>query len=72
MLIFTGMDNSGKTTLVNKVSKYLGLPVVKSIGPDHTKDEKHIWLLDQMTREKTFPGSVIFDRFLPFEEMVYG
>lgn len=72
MLIFTGMDNSGKTTLVNKVSKDLGLPVVKSMGPDHTKDEKHIWFLDQMTREKTFPGSVLFDRFLPFEEMVYG
>lgn len=72
MLIFTGMDNSGKTTLVNKVSKDLGLPVVKSMGPDHTKDEKHIWFLDQMTREKTFPSSVLFDRFLPFEEMVYG
>lgn len=72
MLIFTGMDNSGKTTLVNKVSKNLGLPVVKSMGPDHTKDEKHIWFLDQMTREKTFPNSVLFDRFLPFEEMVYG
>lgn len=72
MLIFTGMDNSGKTTLVNKVSKDLGLPVVKSMGPDHTKNEKHIWFLDQMTREKAFPGSVLFDRFLPFEEMVYG
>ena len=32
MLIFTGMDNSGKTTLVNKVSKNLGLPVVKAMG----------------------------------------
>lgn len=72
MFIFTGMDNSGKTTLVNKVSKELGLPVVKSMGPNHTKDEKHIWFLDQMAREKAFPRSVIFDRFLPFEEMVYG
>lgn len=72
MMIFTGMDNSGKTTIVQKTAKKLGLPVVKSMGPDHTKDEKHIWFLDQMTREKTFPGSVIFDRFLPFEEMVYG
>lgn len=72
MLIFTGMDNSGKTTLVNRVSKDLGLPVVKSLGPNFTVDEKHIWFLDQMTRERAFPGSVIFDRFLPFEEMVYG
>ena len=72
MFIFTGMDNSGKTTLVNRVSKNLGLPVVKSMGPDHTRDEKHIWFLDQMAREKAFPDSVLFDRFLPFEEMVYG
>lgn len=72
MLIFTGMDNSGKTTLVEKMSKKFNLPVVKSLGPDYTKDEKHLWLLDQMSREKTIPDSVIFDRFLPFEEMVYG
>lgn len=72
MIIFTGMDNSGKTTLATEISKELGLPLVKSLGPDHTRDEKHLWFLDQMTRETAFPGSVIFDRFLPFEEMVYG
>lgn len=72
MMIFTGMDNSGKTTVAQKTAKKLGLPVVKSIGPNHSVDEKHLWLLDQMAREKTIPGSVIFDRFLPFEEMVYG
>ena len=72
MMIFTGMDNSGKTTVAQKTANKLCLPVVKSLGPNHTKDEKHIWLLDQMAREKVIPGSVIFDRFLPFEEMVYG
>lgn len=72
MMIFTGMDNSGKTTIAKKTAKKLGLPVVKSLGPNHSVDEKHIWMLDQITREKTIPGSVIFDRFLPFEEMVYG
>lgn len=72
MMIFTGMDNSGKTTVVQKTAKKLGLPVVKSLGSHHSVNKKHIWLLDQMTREKAFPGSVIFDRFLPFEEMVYG
>lgn len=72
MIIFTGMDNSGKTTLATKISQELGLPLVKSLGPDHTRDEKHLWFLDQMTRESAYPGSVIFDRFLPFEEMVYG
>lgn len=72
MMIFTGMDNSGKTTVAQKTANKLGLPVVKSLGPNHTKDEKHLWLLDQMAREKIIPDSVIFDRFLPFEEMVYG
>lgn len=72
MIIFTGMDNSGKTTLATRTSQELGLPLVKSLGPDHTRDEKHLWFLDQMTRELAYPGSVIFDRFLPFEEMVYG
>lgn len=72
MYIVTGMDNSGKTTLVRRMSEELGLPVVKSMGPDHTLDEKFLWTLDQMSREKTIPGSVIYDRFLPLEEMVYG
>ena len=72
MYIVTGMDNSGKTTLVRRMSEELGLPVVKSIGPDHTLDEKFLWTIDQMSREKSIPGSVIYDRFLPLEEMVYG
>lgn len=72
MYIVTGMDNSGKTTLVRRMSGELGLPVVKSMGPDHTLDEKYLWTLDQMSREKSIPGSVIYDRFLPLEEMVYG
>lgn len=73
MIIVTGMDNTGKTTLVNRMSQALGvIPIVKSPGPNLSRDEKHLWILDQMTREKAFPDSVIFDRFLPFEEMVYG
>lgn len=72
MLILTGMDNSGKTTLAEHLSQEFGRPVVKSIGPQATAHEKDVWFLDQMIREKVFPDSVIFDRFLPFEEMVYG
>lgn len=72
MLILTGMDNSGKTTLANQLSQQLGRPIAKSLGPQATPSEKDLWLLDQMTREKSFPNSVIFDRFLPFEEMIYG
>lgn len=72
MLIFTGMDNSGKTTLVERISKETGLPVIKSMGPAHSRDEKHLWLMDQIIYEKRFPNSVLYDRFLPFEEMIYG
>ena len=72
MIIFTGMDNTGKTTLIEKISERTALPIVKSMGPKATIHEKNVWLLDQMTREKVIPGSVLFDRFLPFEEMVYG
>lgn len=72
MLILTGMDNSGKTTLAEQLSEQLGRPVMKSLGPNATQSEKDVWLLDQMTREKAYPDSVIFDRFLPLEEIVYG
>lgn len=72
MIIFTGMDNSGKTTLAKKFSEETGLPLVKSIGPNHSPSEKKVWVLDQMVRETIFPFSTAFDRFLPFEELVYG
>ena len=45
MMIFTGMDNSGKTTIAQKTAKKLGLPVVKSLGPNHSVAERHIWRL---------------------------
>lgn len=72
MIIITGMDNSGKTTLANTLSQEMGMPVVKSIGPNATRSEQDVWLLDQLIREKNLPGTIIYDRFLPFEEMVYG
>lgn len=70
MIIFTGMDNSGKTTLATQMSKLTATPLIKSLGPDHTKEEKDAWLWEQLEADKT--QNLLYDRFLPFEEMVYG
>lgn len=72
MVIITGMDNSGKTTLCNQLSERMGLAVIHSAGPELTPDEKRVWTLDQLAREKVTPNRVIYDRFMPLEEMVYG
>lgn len=72
MIIVTGMDNTGKTTLVQELSNRLSYPVVKSPGPHLSIDEKRLWILDQLTREDSVPSHIIYDRFMPFEEMVYG
>lgn len=42
MLILTGMDNSGKTTLAEQLSEQLGRPVMKSLGPNATQSEKDV------------------------------
>lgn len=72
MVIITGMDNSGKTTLCNQLAERMGLAVIHSAGPELTPSEKKVWTLDQITREKVAPNLVIHDRFMPLEEMVYG
>lgn len=72
MVIVTGMDNSGKTTLCNTLRKLMNLPVVHSPGPGMTSDEKKLWTQDQIIRDRAMPNRVIYDRFMPLEEMVYG
>lgn len=72
MIIITGMDNSGKTTLAKKISEATGSPVVHSAGPDMSQDEKRIWTLDYLAKEMSNPSRIIYDRFMPLEELVYG
>lgn len=72
MIIVTGMDNTGKSTLVDKLAEEYNLTKVKSLGPEFTRDEKNLWIMDQIGRDQRFSNLLIFDRFLPFEEMVYG
>lgn len=72
MIIVTGMDNSGKTTLAKQLGEELNLPVVHSAGPELSKGEKQKWTLEQIAHDNVIPSSIIHDRFMPLEEMVYG
>lgn len=66
LIIIEGMDNTGKSTLVKKLSSYLPHhEVVVSPGPcaEHVK-----WCKDELART----DSRIYDRFPIFSETVYG
>lgn len=67
MIIILGFDNTGKTTLVEDLQKDLKLPVVNSfgVGKEH---EQLMWTINQVES----PELSIYERFTPFEEIVYG
>lgn len=67
MIIVTGMDNSGKTTLCGQLSNLMGRPIVNSPGPV-SKEEQVEWLIKQFLGDEL----VIHERFPLLEEMVYG
>ena len=66
LIIIEGMDNTGKSTLVKKLSSYLPHhEVVVSPGPcaNHVQ-----WCIDELNRT----DNRIYDRFPVFSETVYG
>lgn len=67
-IICTGMDNTGKTTLVEEISAKLYIDLFKSPGPEETKDYMSKW--SKLIMENSYP--VICDRFPLLEEQVYG
>ena len=67
-IIILGMDNTGKTTLALKLSQELDLPIIKSCGPKVNKNEMENFILESMLS----PEDGIYERFVFFEEMVYG
>lgn len=64
-IIIIGMDNSGKTTLANKLSESLGYPLVVTFKG--TKPEMKECMLKNLIHK-----NVIFERFPLFDELVYG
>ena len=66
-IIVIGMDNTGKTTLCEKLSKELNYEHVKSPGPHLSKEEMVDWMNEQLSKD-----NIIIERFPFFEEMVYG
>lgn len=67
-LIVLGMDNTGKTTLAEQLSKELNTVVIKSEGPKLTQLEMEANIYANMTNSH----DLILERFCFFEEMVYG
>jgi len=67
MIIITGIDNSGKSSLALQLATHFNLPIVKSYKPqslDHIK-EFHSWA-------NASPRPAILDRHCAIDDLVYG
>lgn len=67
-IVIIGMDNTGKTTLVNDMKNILNIESIKSPGPDFTKEEMYDEILTDLSKEEL----VILERFAIVEEIIYG
>lgn len=67
-IIIIGMDNTGKTTLAETLSKELKLKLIKSTGPKVTK----IDMISNMLENLESSEDLIFERYNLFEEIIYG
>ena len=70
IIIVEGMDNTGKTTLIEKLHKNLGFPIIKSLG--NATQEAHVgWLIDLLHKHEE-NDHVLVDRCPLISEFVYG
>ena len=73
MIIIEGMDNSGKTTLLNYLHETLELPWVKSPGPEHlsglSREDWFSWIDASLSPDNIF---YLYDRHPLISEVVYG
>ena len=67
-IVIIGMDNTGKTTLVNDMKNILNIESIKSPGPNFTKEEMYEEIITDLSKEEL----VILERFAIVEEMIYG
>ena len=71
MIILEGPDNSGKTTLANKISARFNHPVYHAGGPPANKDEAYKRLSDTLNKSLIDEFS-LHDRHILFGENIYG
>lgn len=70
MIIVEGMDNSGKTTVVNQLASQFGLPTVHSPGPAPYQKLRDFIMETALAR---FEGRMfIYDRHPIISEHIYG
>jgi hypothetical protein len=75
MIIIEGMDNTGKTTLIQRLIREVGrgyLSAMVSLGPNKTLLEQFHWVDKQIALAKMGGPLTIYDRFLPICDVVYG
>lgn len=72
LVIVTGMDNTGKTTLVNSLAIKMGVTPIKSCGPESDLNQLY-WASQQFKDCHYSPNQIhLYDRFTLIDEKVYG
>lgn len=69
MIILEGMDNSGKSSLAEKLSKAYDMPIIHPGGAPATVTAEDIFLRDQLLDVKK---NVIYDRVTSISQQVYA
>lgn len=67
-IIVIGMDNTGKTTLVEDLKRILQVGSIKSTGPNRSRSEMTSEIFDNLANENV----IILERFPIVEELIYG
>lgn len=75
LIIVEGMDNTGKTTLIQELIRNIGrgtLMAKVSLGPFRPAIEQIQWTYSQLKRAGEGKDLIVYDRFLPICDIVYG
>ena len=75
LIIVEGMDNTGKSTLIQELIRTVGrgtLAAKVSLGPFKSSLEQLKWTYNQIKKAEEGKDLIIYDRFLPICDIVYG